>query len=342
MERCAEAYRKNLESAPEAREYLRERGLDEETIRRFNLGYAPAGRESLGRIRSSEADPLLLKLGMLRQAEEGRQLYPFFRNRLMFPIRDRRGRFIGFGGRDMGVHKDSPKYINSPESPIFFKGRELYGLHEMAPTGSGKKRVFYVVEGYMDVISLHRQGFGGAVACLGTSLTESQSSLLQQRCDRAVFCFDGDTAGQRAAVRSLDLVLRTLNGAAEICFAFMPQGQDPDDIVRRDGDQFRRLVEEETLSLEQFAARCAETEGDSATVLGRRRIARQVGELLRPMLQRSLQLELKVAIERELGFKLSEVDLVPDSKNRAAPRPALRKSIFSRVEIRQSGGAGVV
>ena len=328
MERCAEAYRENLKQAPEAQKYLKDRGFDDEAIRRFSLGYAPAGREGLAKISSAEADPLLLKLGMLRPAKEaGRPPYPFFRNRLMFPIRNRRGRFIAFGGRDLGAGKDTPKYINSPESPIFSKGRELYGLHEMVSAGSGGKRVFYVVEGYMDVISLHRHGFAGAVACLGTSLTESQSSLLQQRCDRAVFCFDGDAAGRRAAARSLDIVLRTLSGTAEISFAFMSQGQDPDDTVREDGEKFRRLVEEEALSLERFAARCVESEGDKTTVLGRERIGRRVGELLRPVLQRPFGGELKSAIEKELGVELSEAALASGEENRVDSRLALRRQV---------------
>ena len=328
MERCAEAYRENLKRAPEVQQYLQDRGLDDETVRRFRIGYAPAGREGLAKISSAEADPWLLKLGMLRPAkDEGRPPYPFFRNRLMFPIRNRRGRFIAFGGRDLGADESKPKYINSPDSPIFSKGRELYGLHEMAPAGSGKKRVFYVVEGYMDVISLHRHGFSGAVACLGTSLTESQSSLLQQRCDRAVFCFDGDAAGQRAAARSLDIVLRTLNGSAEISFAFMPRGQDPDDTVRQDGEKFRRLVEEEALSLEQFAARCVESEGDKSTVLGRNRIGQRVGELLRPVFERPLRMELKSAIEEALGIELSEAALASGAEERVDSRPALRPPV---------------
>ncbi len=328
MERCAEVYRENLQRAPEARQYLGDRGLDDETIRRFGLGYAPAGRESLAKISSAEADPWLLRLGMLRQPEEaGRPPYPFFRNRLMFPIRDRRGRFIGFGGRDLSSDGKAAKYINSPESPVFSKGRELYGLHEMAPAGSGNKRVFYVVEGYMDVISLHQHGFGGAVACLGTSLTETQSSLLQQRCDRALFCFDGDAAGRRAAARSLEIVLRTLSGTAEISFAFMPEGQDPDDMARRDREEFRRLVEEEALPLEHFAARCVATEGDGSTVLGRERIGRRLGELLQSVLQRPLRMELKSAVEKELGFELPEAALASGPANRPDSRPALRRPV---------------
>src|SRR4051794_12601211 len=221
-----------------AREYLAARGLDEETIRRFRLGWAPEDRQVLRRALSGEfPEALLLEGGLLRQPETG-EPYDYFRGRVLFPIGDRAGRVIAFGGRTMGDNQ--PKYLNSPDTPLFEKGRVLYawaaaranaarGVEGEAPPPA------IVVEGYMDVIALHRAGFATAVAPLGTALTETQLHELWRLSPEPVLCFDGDTAGQRAALRALHRALPLLQPGRSLRFATLPPGEDPDSLIRTRG-----------------------------------------------------------------------------------------------------------
>src|SRR5205814_1204303 len=183
------------------REYLMARGLDEETIRRFGLGWASDDRQALRRARSSEfPEALLIEGGLLRRPEGGGEPYDYFRGRVLFPIGDRAGRVIAFGGRTMG--DDQPKYLNSPDTPLFEKGRVLYAWAaartNLARSETGEAPAVIVVEGYMDVIALHRAGFGTAVAPLGTALTEAHLQELWRLSPEPVLCLDGDTAGGRA------------------------------------------------------------------------------------------------------------------------------------------------
>ncbi len=191
-----------------ARAYLERRGLDEATIRRFRLGYAPDGRDHLKRALAKEfPEPLLIEAGLLRKPEGGGETYDYFRDRVIFPIGDRRGRIIAFGGRVMG--DGQPKYLNSPDTPLFQKGRVLYGW-ALARAAAAKEPSAIVVEGYMDVIALHRAGFATAVAPLGTALTEAQIEELWRLAPEPILCFDGDAAGQRAASRALARALPIL------------------------------------------------------------------------------------------------------------------------------------
>lgn len=230
--------------APAGREalaYLLGRGLDERAIAEFRLGYAPTGsdmlRATLVGQGHEEAD--LEEVGLLRRPEDGRAPYAFFRNRVIFPVSDKRGRVIAFGGRILDG--DGPKYVNSPEHALFHKGTVLYGLaRARGAIARGERPV--VVEGYMDVIAMQRGGFGGAVAPLGTALTEAQlAELWKAQTDRAaldtppVLCFDGDSAGRRAAARAVERVLPLLGPARTVNVAFLPQGDDPDSLIRRGG-----------------------------------------------------------------------------------------------------------
>jgi DNA primase len=226
-------------SGARARDYLTARGLDEETIRRFRLGWAGEDRQALRRALGKEfPEALLHEAGLLRTPEGGGNPYDYFRGRVMFPIADRAGRVIAFGGRTIG--DDQPKYLNSPDTPVFEKGRVLYGLSiaraniggDADPGGHG----VIVVEGYMDVIALHRAGFGTAVAPLGTALTEMQLQELWRLSPEPVLCFDGDTAGQRAALRAAYRTLPLLlQPGPSVRFAKLPPGEDPDSLVRRRG-----------------------------------------------------------------------------------------------------------
>jgi DNA primase len=215
----------------EARAVLEKRGVSAETARTFGLGYAPDTRGRLRDALKSYGDPLLIESGMLIKVDD-KEPYDRFRGRLMIPIRDPRGRVIAFGGRVIG--EGEPKYLNSPDTPLFDKGRTLYNLDKAAPASRKSGRVI-VVEGYMDVIALAQAGFGEAVAPLGTALTEAQLERLWRLIDVPILCFDGDSAGQKAAIRA---ALRALPGLApgrSLSFVTMPEGQDPDDLVRAHG-----------------------------------------------------------------------------------------------------------
>src|SRR6185437_2330415 len=217
-----------------ARAYLDKRGLDDATIRRFRLGFAPDGRDKLKRAVMSGAMPeaLLLEGGLLRKPEGGGDSYDYFRNRVIFPIGDRRGRIIAFGGRVMD--DGQPKYLNSPETPLFQKGRNLYGW-ALARVAAAKEPSAIVVEGYMDVIALHRAGFTTAVAPLGTALTEAQIEELWRMAPEPVLCFDGDSAGQRAASRALARAMPILKPGLSLRFAILPPSEDPDSLILHHG-----------------------------------------------------------------------------------------------------------
>ncbi len=218
----------------EGLDYLRNRGLDDGTIQHFRLGYAPDGRamaEALTAQGIKERD--LLEAGLLRKPDDGRTPYAFFRNRVMFPITDRRGRVIAFGGRILG-DGTAAKYINSPDTPLFDKGRTLYNLAGARQASHDSGQVL-VTEGYMDVIALVRAGFKAAVAPLGTALTEDQIEQLWRLSAEPVLCFDGDAAGQRAASRGAERALPLLKPGRSLRFAYLPAGQDPDSLIQGQG-----------------------------------------------------------------------------------------------------------
>ncbi|MEN3971420.1 DNA primase [Sphingomicrobium sp. XHP0235] len=226
-----------------ARAYLEKRGIGADLIRRFKLGFAPDDRSKLKRALDRFGVPKLVEAGMLIDPEDGnREPYDRFRGRLMIPIRDPRGRVIAFGGRILG--DGEPKYLNSPETPLFDKGRQLYNL-DIAQTAARKAERVIVVEGYMDVIGLAKGGIDEAVAPLGTALTEDQLPLLWRLTPSPILCFDGDAAGQRAAIRAATRALPFLGPEQSLSFVELPEGQDPDDVVREGGAAaFEKLVAE--------------------------------------------------------------------------------------------------
>ncbi|HEX9464534.1 MAG TPA: DNA primase, partial [Alphaproteobacteria bacterium] len=220
-------------------DYLRGRGLGPETVQRFRLGYAPDGRDALKTaLKAADIDEaLLLEAGLTVRPEDGRDSFDFFRGRVIFPIMDRRGRVVAFGGRILG--DGQPKYLNSRDTPLFDKGRTLYALDKARAGvvgGAGRPPAeLVVVEGYMDVIALHEAGFAGAVAPLGTAITESQIEILWKLAPEPILCLDGDAAGQRAALRAADRVLPLLKPGFSLRFATLPAGDDPDSLIRRRG-----------------------------------------------------------------------------------------------------------
>lgn len=224
-------------AAPEgakARVYLATRGFNACTMERFGFGYAPEGRQALKEALKQFPEGLLIEAG-LRIAVDEKEPYDRFRGRLMLPIEDARGRVIAFGGRILDAHKtDAPKYLNSPDTPLFDKGRTLYNLHRAGPASRQSGRIV-VVEGYMDVIALAAAGIEDAVAPLGTALTERQIEMLWRLVENPVLCFDGDAAGQRAAMRAVTRALPLLRPAHSLRIVRLPAGLDPDDLIKRDG-----------------------------------------------------------------------------------------------------------
>ncbi len=217
-----------------ARDYLQSRGFDAHTMERFGFGYAPESKQALNRALSRFPEAQLIEAG-LRIAVDGRDPYDRFRGRLMLPIEDARGRVIAFGGRILDSGKtDAPKYLNSPDTPLFDKGRTLYNLHRAAPAARQSGRMI-VVEGYMDVIALAAAGIEECVAPLGTALTEQQIELLWRQVETPILCFDGDAAGQRAAMRAVGRALPMLKPAHSLQIVTMPPGLDPDDLIAREG-----------------------------------------------------------------------------------------------------------
>jgi DNA primase len=242
LDAAAAAYRRRLYTAEgaEGLAYLRRRGLTEETIERFGLGWSGAGRGALAaELREQGIEPAqLIEAGLMQPREEGGANDLFF-NRVMFPIRDRRGRVISFGGRILG--DGQPKYVNGPETALFSKRRHLYGL-DLAREGVFRGATLLVVEGYMDVIALHQAGFAGAVAPLGTALTPEQLEALWRISPEPVLCFDGDAAGARAAGRAAEVALPLLTPERTLRFATLPAGEDPDTLLAKRGEAGMQAV----------------------------------------------------------------------------------------------------
>jgi DNA primase len=282
LEKVAGYYRQQLRRRPQAdhaTEYLKKRGLTGEIASAFELGYAPPGWDNLVPALAGQgvSREHLLQAGMLI-AKDGGGTYDRFRDRVMFPIRDRRGRVIGFGGRQLG-NDDGPKYLNSPETPIFHKGSELYGLYQARKAVRKLERLL-VVEGYMDVVALTQFGVQNAVATLGTATTHEHVERLFRVVPRLVFCFDGDRAGRQAAWRALENALPVLGEGRRIDFMFLPEGEDPDTLVRKEGREAfeARMSEARPFSDFFFEALCKLV--DVSTIEGRDTLVKQARPLL--------------------------------------------------------------
>ena len=225
----------NLKNADgrEALDYLRGRGLSNETLREFGFGYAPENKQALPSALPGFDEQMLVEAGMRIETDDGTK-YDRFRGRVMLPIQDARGRVIAFGGRILGKRDGIAKYLNSPDTPLFDKGRTLYNLHRAAPASRQTGRVI-VVEGYMDVVALAQAGFEESVAPLGTALTEMQLEMLWRLVERPILCFDGDAAGKKAAERALERAAALMKIPNSLAFVSLPSGDDPDDVIRTHG-----------------------------------------------------------------------------------------------------------
>jgi len=283
LEKAGDAFRKHLRQAPGAIDYLKGRGVSGEIAKQFGIGYAPPGWRTLAGVFPDYEDPLLAESGLVIVNTEDGQVeaseakrYDRFRDRVMFPIRNVKGECIGFGGRVLGDEK--PKYLNSPETPVFSKGRELYGLYE-ARAAFRDRGYALVTEGYMDVVALAQLGFPNAVATLGTACTTEHVQKLFRFTESVVFSFDGDAAGRRAARKALDGALPYATDTRSIKFLFLPAEHDPDSFIREFGaDAFARFVQEAT-PLSRFMIEAAREGCDLGTAEGRAHMSSNVRPL---------------------------------------------------------------
>jgi DNA primase len=309
-------YRNALKHHTPAIDYLKGRGVTGETAVRFELGYSEAGWQGLAAALSDYASAEVEQAGLVVAGDEGKR-YDRFRDRIMFPIRNERGRLIGFGGRLLGDGK--PKYLNSPETPLFHKGRELYGLFENR-RGIQHDDSVVVVEGYMDVVMLTQAGAENAVATLGTAVTADQVQTLLRRVDRIVFAFDGDNAGRKAAWRALENCLPTLQDGKQIGFVFLPEGEDPDSFVRKQGLTAWQAFIQHPQPLSEFLFNTLRRGLDLNTPEDQVRLA----TLVLPYLN---QVKSAPLLARNLHQRLTELTGVsPPSSTYRAPRPAQRPS----------------
>ncbi len=316
---AAQFYKRRLKESPEAIEYLKRRGLTGEVAAQFHLGYAPAGWQPLQGVFADYAQQDLVDAGLIIQGEDdGRaKRYDRFRDRLMFPIRDERGEVIGFGARTLG--SDEPKYLNSPETPVFSKGHQLYGLFE-AKQAIRAAQTCWVVEGYMDVVALHQHGIGHVVATLGTATTPDHLRLLMRRSTRLVFMFDGDAAGRRAAAKALEVSLPVLQERVSLQFAFLPPEHDPDSYVRAFGaDALRDFVRSST-TLSGFLLERAATGQNLQTPEGRALATTEAKRLLALMPEGELRRQ--IAQEAVVRFQTSPDGLGVRLSRSSASRPA--------------------
>lgn len=319
LEVAASFYRERLkmQEGQSAQRYLQGRGLSPEVIDTYGIGYAPGGWEALKQHLSAKGigEPVQVEYGLLIHREDTGRTYDRFRDRVMFPIRDLRGRTLGFGGRVMG--DEQPKYLNSPETPVFHKGRELYGLYE-ARQASSKLEQLVMVEGYMDVVALAQFGIHNAVATLGTATTEDHLSRLFRLVSRVVFCFDGDRAGRQAASRALETALPQMIDGREARFLFLPEGDDPDSLVRREG---REAFEDRVtcaMPLSEFLFEQAAQGRDLNTVEGRERFASQVLEALNKVPDGMLKSLLLESLAKRSGLAQSQLQALLDKRTASA------------------------
>jgi DNA primase len=344
LERAALYFRQSLPVEPRAREYLDRRGVNAETIQRFGIGYAPPRWDGLlDRYGTTEDErQILMRAGLIieRQPTDDRRaapgFYDRFRDRVMFPIRDTRGRGIGFGGRVLD--QGEPKYLNSPETELFHKGRELYGLYEARQATRNLQRLL-VVEGYMDVVSLHQAGVSYAVATLGTATTPEHLQRIFRLVGEVVFCFDGDRAGRSAAWRALENAVGEIKQGRQVRFLFLPEGHDPDSLVREEGASGFEARLADAWPLSDYLIRELSARADVGSVDGRAKLV----ELARPLLRR-----IPSDVYRELLVaQLAEVVRMPAGRlgellesGTPAPTPHAERAPVEPARTATAGPAG--
>ncbi len=340
LARAADHFRAQLKATPRAIDYLKQRGLSGSVAARFCIGYAPPGWHGLASVFANYDDPLLEEAGLVRRREgdHGDQggaeasRYDWFRDRVMFPIRSVDGKVIGFGGRVLDDSK--PKYINSPETPLFSKGRELYGLFE-ARQALRDKGCALVVEGYMDVVALAQSGFANAVATLGTACTAEHVQKLFRFTDSVVFSFDGDAAGRRAAARALEAALPHATDLRSVRFLFLPPEHDPDSYVRELGAAaFEQQVAQAVPLSRQLIEQAAEG-AELSSAEGRARMLAQAKPLWLALPDGALKRQMLPELARQAQLELADLATLWGTAGNERPRAATQPPL--RAQLRLAG-----
>ena len=331
MQSATRYYRDQLKKSPRAIEYLKRRGLSGEITARFGIGYAPEGWQNLETAFPNYQDSSLLETGLVIENDDGKR-YDRFRDRIMFPIVNARGQVIGFGGRVLD--KGEPKYLNSPETSLFEKGHELYGLYQ-AQKAIRAEKMALVVEGYMDVVALAQLGVEYAVATLGTATTPFHIQKLLRLTEQIVFCFDGDAAGRRAAWRALENALPHLQDGKQLRFLFLPPEHDPDSYIREYGKEaFERLLGEEALPLSGYLLRELSAQVDLKTQEGRSALLERAKPLLTAIAAPTTALLLRKEVASLAGIAQAELEGLYAIKPVGAPaRRAPQKASRSEFSI---------
>jgi DNA primase len=310
LEKASRYYQEQLRShvqANIAQDYLKGRGLTGQIAHQFGIGYAPPGWDNLLKFLGADeaGKTLLSRAGMLVEKEDDGKIYDRFRHRIMFPIRDVRGRVIGFGGRVL--NDDKPKYLNSPETEVFHKGRELYGLYEAIQANRHLERIL-VVEGYMDVVALAQYGVTFATATLGTAASDTHLEKAFRHAPEVVFCFDGDEAGIRAARRALEVSLPVLSEGRQVRFMFLPAGEDPDTLIRQHGKEDFLQRMKNAMPLSEFLFQVAGEALTLATPEGRAGLITNMLPSLRRIPQGAYQLQLKNLLAHKSQTDICAID----------------------------------
>jgi len=355
LDAAAGFYEGELRKHPSAREYCDKRGLDAHTIEQFRIGWAPGGWDGVKRALGTNEHRLKLleQAGMLSSGERGNS-YDRFRERLMFPILDRRGRVIAFGGRVLeskpsaGLPREdqkagvpagtsqqsySPKYLNSPETPLFHKGRELFALWQVRQANTKLERLL-VVEGYMDAIALHQAGLTQAVATLGTATTHEHAELLFRAAPDVVFCFDGDRAGRSAAWRALESVLPRMRDGRQAFFLFLPEGEDPDTLVRAEGRAGFEARIAQALPLSEYFYSELSRDVNTGTLDGRARLAEHAKPLLAKLPDGAFRDLMYAELEKRTGLRSGSAQVTANISRRTSsmsntPRRTLVRSAIA-------------
>ena len=325
MGKAADYYFEQLKRSDRAKDYLKRRGLTGEIALKFRIGYAPDGWQNLEAAFPNYQAAELQSAGLVIRNDQGR-LYDRFRDRVMFPIFNQKGEVIAFGGRVLD--QGEPKYLNSPETPLFEKGRELFGLPQ-ARQALRDKNTAIVVEGYMDVVALAQHGIGNAVATLGTATTTTHVQKLLRQVDRIVYCFDGDAAGRKAAWRGLENSLEALADNKTIGFVFLPTEHDPDSYVRELGQEAFEALIARAMPLSDFLLRELASHGDLTTSEGKAKLVHEAKPLIQRLTTPLLRLQLVKRLAEASGFSQAEVERLCDLKPvaRAAPAKAQRQKL---------------
>ena len=332
MQHATQYYRDELKRSEVAIAYLKKRGLSGEIAARFGVGYAPGGWQNLATVFPDYQAKSLVQAGLVIEGEGKR--YDRFRDRIMFPILNQKGAVIGFGGRLLETGE--PKYLNSPETPLFEKGRELYGLFQARQAIRAAGKVI-VVEGYMDVVALAQHGVEYAVATLGTATTPVHVQKLLRQSDNVVFCFDGDTAGRKAAWRALENSLALVGDGKSIKFLFLPQGEDPDSYVRKEGKAAFEALLESAMPMSEFLLRELAAGVDMQTMEGRAHFLKLAQPLVQQVAAPALRLMLQQRLAELAGVSRNELEgLIPvkstvkPATTRMPPRPSRKPPSLAR------------